>query len=106
MKYLLGLKGKKTLTLAGLEGGDSRACAFAVKRTRTKINSLGTAYDPEFSVAAEKKFGAWTVQNLKVSDNFSGQPLPTFRQSAGEGDNKDRVYWKNIFGEIAKKPMN
>ena len=97
IKYLLGLKSKNELSLLSAKTGDPTACYFGSKRTRAKGSGLNDAISSEFSVAGEKKFGAFTIQVLKLNDNFVGQALPTFHKSADDLQNSDRVYWKDIF---------
>jgi 4-amino-4-deoxy-L-arabinose transferase-like glycosyltransferase len=97
IKYLLGLKGKNGLSLTDAKTGDPGDCYFGLKRTRASDNGLGASLGSEFSVAGEKKFGAYTVQTLKPNDSFVGQPFPTFHKSVDDLQNSKRIFFKDIF---------
>lgn len=96
IKYLLGLENKNGLLLNDVRTGDQDTCYFQIKLTRANSNKLGESLGAEFSVASEKKFGAYTVQTLKVNDGFVGQPLPTFHKSVDDLKNSKRVFFKDI----------
>ena len=105
IKYLLGLANKNGLAIADMPTGDPSGCYYTFKRTRVKDNSMGELLDSEFSVVGERKFGAWTVLTLKLNDNYSGQPLPSFhagRQTSSESEDTSRVFWKDIFTKKKK----
>ena len=97
VEYLLGLQGIRGATIDNLYLGQ-KTCVYGVLLTRSAKTKLPASITDKFDNVGSKKFGAITIVNLAVKDEFVGQPLGYTSKPLPEASlESGRVFWKDIF---------
>ena len=104
IKYLLDLKGDNPLTVDNMQIGEP-ACAYVVLRTRGQgpASRLNQAFQNEFEIGSQHKFGALSVWDLKLRSEFIGKTLETYHKGQDEMLDTKRIFWKDIFKKKIKE---
>lgn len=104
IKYLLDVADVQSAFIDNMEIGNKDQCVFNIRLTRTKKIKLSKEINSEFKTSDQQRFGALSVYQLSLKEEFFNKILPSFHFTSEENplrqeepEKVNRIFLKDVW---------